>query len=156
LKRLGTKENPSDCAKLFGGYEKALKLLNKTKYEVGNVLLDDGTHGIAAVVGNTIILDPTREFFSDKKQAVYFDFGIKGKTINGRIAMINGVVKTAFTLIHEMGHKAKIYDKDYDKDNSTKSLLAQANNNEKFRKACFSDITELEEASLFGDITGGN
>jgi hypothetical protein len=131
-----------ECAELFGGEKKALSELDKLQFEFGTLDND----GIAEIKGKKVTLDNNR--FSSAGSIVGFATNIRESTVEGRQSTsftlktlaITGSTFGAFVLLHELGHKTKIYGK-YEKDGSPQYInLPAAANNEKIRAACFGEL----------------
>jgi hypothetical protein len=137
-------ENP-DCAKLFGGVKNALKKLGELKFTFGS--LEKG--GIAAIKGRNVTLDSSR--FTAQGGTLTFVANIRESTVQGypstsftlQYLVVTGVTYGAFALLHELGHRTKIFGK-YDNDGGSQyDKLPTAANNEKIRAACFGELEPL-------------
>ena len=134
-------ENP-ECAELFGGQEKALKKLNELKFKFGS--LDN--EGIAGIKGKNVTLDSGR--FSARGATLGFATNIRQSTVQGhpstsftfKTLTVTGSTFGAFAVLHELGHRSKIYGQ-YDKDGGSQyTNLPAGANNEKVRAACFREL----------------
>lgn len=126
------------CASLFGGLKKALKTLGKIKFRPGNV--EGGA--VAEINGNNVTLDTRRFNANGAKTAFATNVKIspQGATGNVKYALLQGVDFAAFTVFHELGHRSKIYGKEFDDDGGMGDLYG-GHNNEMIRAACFSEVT---------------
>ena len=132
----------ADCAKLFGGLKNALKMLGELKFKFGS--LDRG--GYAEIKKKEVTLDSSR--FSARGGKLVFVTDIKESTgqvhsstsFNARELRITGSTFGAFVVLHELGHRAKIYGK-YDNDGRSQyDALPTGANNEKIRASCFGEL----------------
>jgi RHS repeat-associated protein len=132
-----------NCANLFGGEEKALKKLDELKFKFGS--LDNG--GIAEINGKNVTLDSNS--FGPQGATLAFATNLRESTVQGnpstsftsRTLKITGATFGAFVLLHELGHRNKIYGK-YDKDGGSQySNLPAGVNNEMIRAGCFDELT---------------
>ncbi|HKG48371.1 MAG TPA: S8 family serine peptidase [Pyrinomonadaceae bacterium] len=132
----------ADCAKLFGGEKNALKKLSELKFKFGS--LPD--RGIARIKGKNVTLDSAR--FAAQGSNLAFVTNIRESTVQGypstsftlRNLVITGSTFGAFVLLHELGHRTKIYGK-YDNDGGSQyDNLPTGANNEKIRAACFGEL----------------
>lgn len=135
-------EENADCAKLFGGIKNALKKLSEMKFIFGS--LDRG--GIAEIKGKNVTLDSGR--FSSQGVKLGFATNITesvgqvhpSTSYTLRTLTVTGSTFGAFVLLHELGHRIKIYGK-YDKDGGSEyNNLPTGANNEKIRTACFGEL----------------
>jgi hypothetical protein len=134
-------ENP-DCAKLFGGESKALKKLDELKFKFGS--LDKG--GIAEINGRNVTLDSSR--FGAQGATMAFATNITQSTLQSypstsftlQTLTITGSTFGAFALLHELGHRSKIYGQ-YDRDGGSQfDNLRTGANNERIRAGCFGEL----------------
>ena len=132
----------ADCAKLFGGEKNALKKLEELKFKFGS--LDN--EGIADLKGKNVTLDSGR--FAARGSNLPFATDIRESTVQGHPSTsftlkrltVTGSTFGAFVLLHELGHRSKIYGK-YDKDGGSQfNNLRSGANNEKIRAACFGEL----------------
>lgn len=142
MNRLGTKGAPSECAKLFGGFEKAMQLLKNTKFSIET--LDE--NAVAETKGKKVQISPTNGFFdNEEKNPILITRNFRDLTLPGgstkhynysyhRISL-SAVEQSAFVLLHELGHRAKIFGK----FNDDASITENARNNELIWNACFSE-----------------
>jgi RHS repeat-associated protein len=130
----------ADCANLFGGQQKAMKKLRELKFISGTVNKGD----IAKIDGNKVTVDSGR--FSEAGATLGFASNIRESTSVGGYprttftpgtAKITGTTFGAFVVLHELGHRAKIFGK-YDQDAGNE--LARSANNEVIRAGCFSEL----------------
>ena len=132
-KLFGTKENPSDCAKLFGGYEKAVKLLKDTKF-VPKVL--DRKDAIAERKGKTVSINTgsASGFFSNSPQSTLI--------FRNGFAALSGLQLRVFVILHELGHVGDIYGESNNDGGGSEleNVINQGKNNDKIKTACFPDL----------------
>jgi RHS repeat-associated protein len=136
-----------DCANLFGGDKKAKKLLSGTGFEMvpgsegaetrGGVIRIDNRGPFMAqngVAPTSRLPNPIPSWLPLRDNTILITFG---PTDILRFINLGDVQASAFILLHELGHRAKIYGK-YDIDDG--DPIAQGMNSEKIRKACFPEI----------------
>jgi hypothetical protein len=139
-----------ECANIFGGEDKVLKLLKETEFSIKEGLApqfgddkrpshaqDEITH--AGTDGKKVFLNSKGGFFAKdgkvKAQIGGDAFVPKFSTPTKDYRVANDVKFAAFILLHELGHRAKIYPK---KDDDDDSLDKTKRNNEKVVK-CITD-----------------
>ncbi len=134
-------QNP-ECAKLFGGEKNAVKKLNELNFKPGTLK----TGNIAKIEGKDVTLDSGR--FTAQGGKLAFASNIKESTVQGYPSTsftlgtltLTGTTFGAFILLHELGHRTKIYGK-YDNDGGSQyDNLPTGANNEKIRAACFGEL----------------
>jgi YD repeat-containing protein len=148
-------KNP--CAELFGGYDKAMKALNESKFsfkDLGAPLTTNIYELVhAATKGKDIFINSQGGFMAEKgevptqlsmllntdrpnERAFVTRATVPGSFVEFR----NDVRFAAFVLLHELGHRRGIFGKDnkdgIDDKNGT-SLEKTARNNQKILDACF-------------------
>jgi hypothetical protein len=117
-----------------------MKKLRELKFISGTVNKGD----IAKIDGNKVTVDSGR--FSEAGATLGFASNIRESTSVGGYprttftpgtAKITGTTFGAFVVLHELGHRAKIFGK-YDQDAGNE--LARSANNEVIRAGCFSEL----------------
>jgi hypothetical protein len=147
--------NIKKCAKLFGGFKKAKKILKETTFKfdaLGGPKSVEDSGSVAATTDDKTVIINTQGSFASKnlklkgsedgkeiEQGVYY---YAGEKLTG-LGFSTDAQLAGFVLIHELGHRSKAFDKKYDIDGGNEE--AQAKNNTKIFDACYKAL--IEEAS---------
>ena len=158
MSRLGANNGHNPCADLFGGYKKAVKALNATKFSFMNLgapLTTDvpGEFVHAATKGENVYINsqggfmavngkvPTQfSMLADTDRPNERAFVTRAAVPGGFVEFRNDVKFASFMLFHELGHRRGIYgndDKDAISDKNGTSLDKTERNNKKILDACF-------------------
>lgn len=158
LNRLGANNGKNPCADLFGGYDKAIKALNDSKFsfmDLGAPLSADvgGEFVHAATKGKNVYINSQGGFMAFNGQVptqlsmlANTDrpneraFVTRAAVPGGFVEFRNDVKFASFVLLHELGHRRRIYkndDKDSIDDKNGTSLDKTGRNNKKVLDACF-------------------
>jgi hypothetical protein len=157
MERLGANNGDNPCAALFGGYAKAVKALNESKFSFMNLGAPlttnvPGEYAHAATKGRNVYLNSQGGFMAINGQAPTQlallpngrpnerAFVTRAAVPGGFVDFANDVRFASFVLLHELGHRRGIYGKDgkdgiADKNGS--ALEKTARNNQKILNVCF-------------------
>jgi YD repeat-containing protein len=158
LSRLGANRGNNACAAVFGGYDKAIKAFDDTRYSFrqlgapisANVNGEGFLH--AFTVGKDVYINSQGGFMALNGQVPTqlsaLPNGRPGETALVTTAVVpgayvlfeNDVSFASFVLFHELGHRRGIYgkdDKDAIDDKNGTSVEKTARNNKKILDACF-------------------
>ena len=158
LKRLGANDGKNPCADLFGGYDKAIKALNDSKFSFVNpgAPLNANVTGRffhAVTNGKDVYINSQGGFVAvngqvptqlsqlpntDRPNERYFV--TRAQVPDGIVEFRNDVRFASFIILHELGHRRAIFgkdNKDHIDDKNGTSLEKSARNNKKILDACF-------------------
>jgi RHS repeat-associated protein len=153
--KINANRGNNDCARAFGGRDKALAALNNSKFEfkplggpqiVGDLVLYSAR--AATTEGKTVTINTQGRFYMENLSLPYTnapgrtnpnDLDLSAITYGNSTTFVHlsvDVVMATFILGHELGHRTGIYRED-DFDGSDPEKTAR--NNKKIYDACFSD-----------------